>query len=185
MTAAEQHNPQLIMQRARTAMRQAQKKTVRRSYFPHFDLSLAYTQRENVMGNTMNDFFTAQVGFTLPLWFWRNQSKKVKEAELLIDESLSNYENSLKQIQGRIADLCLILEEREKRIQLYRQGILLQGRQNLDAAVTAYEVDKIDFLSLVDSQKQLFSDEIAFARLVSDYEIVKVQIEEVVGKTVF
>lgn len=184
-TIAEEHNPMLTIKEGRIAVRSAQRRLATRSYFPHFDLSVAYTQRENIMGTTMHDFFSAQVGFSLPLWFWRNQKNRTQEAQLRLEESLADYENTRSVVHQKVADLVILLEERAKRIQLYRDGILPQGRQSLDAAISAYTVNRVDFLTLLDTQKQYFDDEMAYARLAADHEITKAKLEEAVGKKLF
>ena len=184
-TIAEEHSPVLAMNRARIALQSAQKKLAGRSYFPHLDLSVAYTQREDMMGSTMHDFFSAQAGFSIPLWFWRNQRNKVKEAGLRLEESWANYENTRNMIHQKIADLVILLQEKKKRIQLYREGILPQGKQSLDAATSAYAVNKVDFLTLLNNQRRLFDDEMAYERLVADHEITKAKLEEAVGKRIF
>ena len=184
-TMSEKYSPMLAMKQARIAVESARRRLAGRSYFPHLDLSVAYTQREDIMGRTMHDFFSAQAGITLPLWFWRNQRNKTKEAGLRIEESRSEYENTRNKVHQTIADLIIILNEKSKRLSLYDKGILPLGRQSLEAALSAYSVNKVDFLALLDTQKRLFEDEMAYIRLASDHEIAKAKLEESVGKRIF
>ncbi len=179
------NNPMLAMKEAQIALSSAQKNLASRSYFPFLEISVSYTQRENVMGNTMHDFFSAQASFTLPLWFWRNHKNKVAEAQFTVEASQTDLENTIKTIQKKIADILLMLQEQEKRIVIYRDGILPQNEQSINAAFTAYTVDKIDFITLQNNQKMLFDDEMAYARLIADHEITKAKLEEAVGIRIF
>ncbi len=185
LALASDYNPMLAMKEAQIALSAAQNKLANRSYFPHLDISVSYTQREDIMGNTMHDFFSAQIGFNLPLWFWRNQKNKVQESQLNLEASRADQENTINGIQQKIVDLLILLQEKMRRIQLYRDGILPQGEQSLNAALTAYTVNKVDFMTLQNNQKMLFDDEMAYARLIADHEITKAKLEETIGIRLF
>ncbi len=182
---SSEHNPMLGMLNAEIAAASAKKRLEKRKYFPYMDLSVAYTQRESIAGRTMPDFFTAQAGFKIPLWFWRRQIKQVKESGLQINEKKAERENMLNGIHQKLFDLMISIDEKRKRIEIYEDGILPLGKQSLEADLSAYTVDKIDFFTLLNSQKQLFNDEMDYIRLMADHEIAKAQLEEVVGERLF
>jgi len=182
---AQEHNPTLAVMRAQIETATSMRKLAKKSYLPHFDFSVAYTQRENIMDRTMHDFFSAQVGVNLPLWFWRKQNKKVEEAGYRMTQAHEAWEAARNTVSLQIADLEIEREENERLIDLYRNAILPQGEQSLDAALTAYEVNKVDFLTLLTIQQRLFDDEMAYERVVANHEVVLAKIEEVVGKRVF
>jgi cobalt-zinc-cadmium efflux system outer membrane protein len=182
---SSEHNPMLGMLNAEIAAASAKKRLEKRKYFPYMDLSVAYTQRESIAGRTMPDFFTAQAGFSVPLWFWRRQIKQVKESGLQINEKKAERENLLNGIHQKLFDLMISIDEKRKRIEIYQDGILPLGKQSLEADLSAYTVDKIDFFTLLNSQKQLFNDEMDYIRLMADHEIAKAQLEEVVGERLF
>ena len=181
----EANNPTLKMMKARLAAASSLKGLAGKGYFPQIDVSVAYTQREDILDRTMHDFFTAQVGFSLPLWFWRNQKKKVEAAEHRIWQVKDELENARNMVRFDIADLEIQRNEKEKLIELYRDGILLQGEQSIRSALVAYQVNKVDFLTILNMQKRLFDDETAYERIRADREIILAKIEETVGKRLF
>lgn len=182
---AVQNNPMLNMIEAKIAVARSMKGLARKGYFPQFDFSVAYTQREDILDRTMHDFFTAQVGFSLPVWFWRNQKKKVEEAEQRIWQVNDELEQAKNMVGLDIADLEIQRTEKEKLIELYRDGILIQADQSLHSALAAYQVNKVDFLTVLNIQKRLFDDKMTYERFVADHEIILAKTEEVVGKQLF
>ncbi len=67
----------------------------RKSYWPDPNIQMAYGQRdEDPMGNDRDDFFSASISFSLPLWA-RNKQNAQLEASL----------DRLKAARARIEDL--------------------------------------------------------------------------------
>jgi cobalt-zinc-cadmium efflux system outer membrane protein len=180
-----EHNPMLGIMDAEIAAASARKRLTKRNYSPDLDITVAYTQREDIVGRIMTDFFTAQAGFSVPLWFWRRQINQVKASDMQINEKNAQRENMLNGIRQKLSDLMIQIDEIEKRIEIYKDEILPLGKQSLEADLSAYTVDKVDFFTLLNSQKQLFNDEMDYLRLIADYEITKAQLEEIVGERLF
>ena len=57
--------------------------------------------------------------------------------------------------------------------------------QSLAAAMSGYQVDRVDFLTLLDSQVKLFGFEIAYNHHTSEREKALAGLEAVVGKRLF
>jgi outer membrane protein TolC len=91
--------------------------------------------------------------------------------------------NSLKNtIQAGISDLLAQMERRRKLAELYKTGILPQARQSLESAVIGYRVNKVDFLTLLDSRVTLFQYEREYYDSIADYQVKRAQLEALVGK---
>lgn len=73
------------------------------------------------------------------------------------------------------------METANRSIRLYRQTLLSQARQALDAANTAYQVAQIDFLSFLDAQRTLLNLRIEEQRALRDYRQHLAQLEQAVG----
>ena len=69
-------------------------------------------------------------------------------------------------------------------IRLYRQTLLPQARQALDASNTAYQAAQIDFLSFLDAQRTLLNLRIVEQRALRDYRQHLAQLEQAVGMIV-
>ena len=73
------------------------------------------------------------------------------------------------------------METANRSIRLYRQTLLPQAQQALDAANTAYQAAQIDFLSFLDAQRTLLNFRIEEQRALRDYHQHLTQLEQAVG----
>ncbi|MDE0466638.1 MAG: TolC family protein [Candidatus Poribacteria bacterium] len=73
------------------------------------------------------------------------------------------------------------METANRSIRLYRQTLLPQARQALEAANTAYQAAQIDFLSFLDAQRTLLNLRIEEQRALRDYHQHLTQLEQAVG----
>ena len=73
------------------------------------------------------------------------------------------------------------METANRSIRLYRQTLLPQAQQALDAANTAYQAAQIDFLSFLDAQRTLLNLRIEEQRALRDYRQHLTQLEQAVG----
>ena len=73
------------------------------------------------------------------------------------------------------------METANRSIRLYRQTLLPQAQQALDAANTAYQAAQIDFLSFLDAQRTLLNLRIEEQRALRDYHQHLTQLEQAVG----
>ena len=73
------------------------------------------------------------------------------------------------------------METANRSIRLYRQTLLPQARQALDAANTAYQAARIDFLSFLDAQRTLLKLKIEELQALRDYRQHLAQLEQAVG----
>ncbi len=87
------------------------------------------------------------------------------------------------QIRLGIADSLARLERSRKLAQLYREGILPQAGNALEASMAAYRVGKVDFMSVLDSQMSQFNYEREYYDAVADHEMQLALLEGVVGTT--
>jgi cobalt-zinc-cadmium efflux system outer membrane protein len=154
----------------------------KREYFPDFSIAVAYTQREelqNGMGGV--DFFSGGVSLNIPLYFWRKQNKKVQESKYSKQSVEENYISIQNQIFFELENKLTETRKNEKLVDLYKTGIIPQASQSLKSAMTGYQTDKIDFLTLLNNQMTLYNYELEYYRVLSDYNKNIVELEFIVG----
>ena len=64
---------------------------------------------------------------------------------------------------------------------LFKDGIIPQATAALDSAVAGYQVNKVDFLTLLNNQITLFKYEIEYFKTLTKHETKLAEMEEVVG----
>jgi len=178
---ADENRPLLKGNRALVEKAQAGMKLAKKEYLPDFNLAFEYMQRDPAMGSDGADMYALGLTFNLPVQRSRRQAAVAEsnaEARMAAEE-LSSLKNG---INEGISDLLAQLERRRKLAELYKTGIIPQARQSLESAVIGYRVNKVDFLTLLDSRVTLFNYEKEYFDAISDYQMKKAQLEALVGK---
>ena len=152
------------------------------SYLPDFSLGVAYTQRNDLAnGMIMHDFFSAEVKLNLPIWFFRKQSKLVEEKQYAAKSIQEKFQQIKNQVSFQIEDNYQELQKHSTLLELYRTGIIPQASQSLNAALAGYQVDKVDFLTLINNQMTLFNYELEYYRVLAEHEKTMAKLEAAVG----
>jgi cobalt-zinc-cadmium efflux system outer membrane protein len=157
----------------------------RREYLPDLAFSVSYRLREAVTGDPVRgvDFFSASVGVNVPLYFWSKQSKKVEEKESELKSARFKYEQMTNQVKLAVSRLFYSLARYQEQVQLYETAILPQAKASLESARSGYTVDKVDFLTLLNSQTTLYNYQIAYHQALSLYFSTVAKLEEMVGRS--
>lgn len=151
-----------------------------KDFYPDFNVSLEYMQREPVMGNGGYDMYSLGVTFNLPLQRARRHAA-VAEANSEITMAAEEVQNLKNSINYGVTDLLAQLERRRKLLELYKSGIIPQASQTLESATINYRVNKVDFLTLLDSLMSLFNYEREYYDSLADYGVKRAQLEALVG----
>ncbi|HEY5514066.1 MAG TPA: TolC family protein [Geomonas sp.] len=155
-------------------------KLAQKEFYPDFNVSLEYMQRDKTMGDEGLDMYSLGVTFNLPVQQSRRHAMVAEsdsEARMATDE-MDGLRNT---IDSGVSDLLAKLEKREKLVTLYKTGIIPQAEQSLESATIGYRVNKVDFLNLLDSRMTLFNYERQLYESQAEYMMTVAQLEAVVG----
>jgi cobalt-zinc-cadmium efflux system outer membrane protein len=182
---ATDSNPALQGMESTVRAAQSSHRLARREYLPDFAFSVGYRVREEVPGDPVRgvDFFSASVGVNVPLYFWSKQKKKVEEKESELKSARFKYEQMGNQVKLAVSQLFYSLARYKEQVQLYGSAILPQARASLESARSGYQVDKVDFLTLLNSQTTLYNYQIAYHQALSSYFSTVARLEEMVGRS--
>lgn len=150
--------------------------------YPDFSIGLAYTQRDELQNGMKGyDFVSGMFNVRIPLYFNKKQDKKVQEMQITrtsMEYRYQDVENSIEQmLQQSLTDL----EKNRRLIDLYETGILPQAEESLESSLAGYQTDKVDFLSLLDSELTLFNLRLDYYRIVADYHKSVADLEALTG----
>ena len=184
-TAIEQR-PMLNAMEERLHSLRAAEDLARKEYRPDFDVSLGYRQRsfdrDPVEGS---DFVSAGVMLNLPIYRGRKQDQKLLETRARLRAAETEHHDHLQQVKTRVHQLCVDIAMHGEQVALFKTAIIPQADQSLASAITAYQVDRVDFLTLLNNQVTLFNFEIDYYRHLTDYERKLAELEAVVGARLF
>ena len=148
-----------------------------------FDFKLAYGQRDDGPLGRRADMVTAMVAINLPLWYKTKQERKVAESQKDIQASKDQLTAMTNEIRFMIGERLTEIERTEKQIELLKTGIIPLATLSLDSAISSYRVNKVDFITMLDTLMTLFKYEIQYYRLLSEHGKNIAEIETAVGKS--
>jgi len=175
---AIEDNPMLKALKQEIAARRKNVELAKRDYLPDFSLKFAYGQRDDRL-----DMYTGMIEMSLPIFIQSKQERKVAEGYADVRSAQAKYDSVQNEILYMIADMGSMVQRLERKNELYRTGIIPQARLQIDTAMSAYMVNKADFMTLLDSRMKLYRYELEYHDALTEYEKSLAALEAVVGKT--
>ena len=176
---AMHESPLLREREAMIAAQAARAELARRESRPDVELSVQYGQR-----NGYADMVTAMISLPLPLQSRRRQGAlaAAESSELASQEAERMAHRN--EIRAEIARLHAVLERERTQLALYSRSIIPQGRAALTSGTTGYQVGKVEFLTVLESQATLFTYETEYFRMLTDFATTLAELERIVGKEI-
>jgi cobalt-zinc-cadmium efflux system outer membrane protein len=174
---AIEENPMLKALKQEIAARRKNIELAKRDYLPDFNLKFAYGQREDRL-----DTYTGMIEMNLPIFIQSKQERKVAEGYADVRSAQAKLDSAQNEILYMIADMGSMVQRLERKNELYRTGIIPQARLQIDTAMSAYMVNKADFMTLLDSRMRLFRYELEYHDALTEYEKSLAALEALVGK---
>ncbi len=185
--AALNNRPQVKSLASLVNKAQASRSLAKKESYPDFNLSAEYMFREPITTGMTTDpgynMFSVGLSFNLPI---QQQKRRAMVAESTFETTMATEElNALKNsISYTINDILAQLDRRRQQVELYSGGIIPQSEQSLESALISYRVNKVDFLTLLDSRMNLFNYERELYESKAEYMMKIAQLEAVVGSDV-
>jgi cobalt-zinc-cadmium efflux system outer membrane protein len=178
---AYENRPQIKSLAALIGKGEADLKLADKDFYPDFNVFAEYMQRNPIMGTGGDDMYSIGVSFNLPVQrSKRHAAVAESDSEIrMAREELNSLKNS---IDFGVSDLLAQLEKRRKLVELYKTGIIPQADQALESATINYRVNKVDFLTLLNSQMTLFNYQREYYDSLADYQVKRAELEALVGK---
>ena len=157
--AAIEHRPELAALRQQIATTQDESHLARMASKPDFTLGAGYMLMPT--GSTYRNAYMAEFSMNLPRWNrdrHRNEAKQADAATAVTQSELDMRSNAVF-LEVRQAQIDVLAAE--KRVKLYRDTLLPQADAAFKAATAAYQNNRAEFASLIDSQNMLLDIETA------------------------
>jgi outer membrane protein TolC len=156
--AAPRQRPQLLALQKLVEKNNASIELMRKEYNPDFDVRLQYGQRENMPdGAKRPDMVSLVVAINLPIWGKDKIDPRIAEARSMREQASSMYRTQELEVFAKLRQQAAIAEQSRKSAELYDTAILPQARLAVESSLSAYRVNRVDFLTLLDSQMNLYS----------------------------
>jgi len=145
-------------------------------YLPDFKIKLLQREMRTTGLNGWNFSLMAD----LPIWFWRKTSvvdSSGKERE----QAKAKYENLSNKVRFEVQDAYVMVDSAKRLSILFKDKIIPQAKQALRSATIAYESDKVDFLTLINSQKTLEQSRLKYFQAFAELGKSLAELERVIA----
>ncbi|UJP05804.1 MAG: TolC family protein [Nitrosomonas sp.] len=181
--AALLQRPRLLALKSLIARSDKMLDLTKKDYYPDFTPRLMYGQRDSRLdGSGRADEVSFTVTMNLPVWRKSKLEPRVSEALALRDQALSLHQAQINEIAATLRQQLAIAEQSYKSAQLYQATILPQARLTVESSLSAYQVNRVDFLTLLDNQMTVFDYETSLVTAIAGYHKALAEIELLVGK---
>ncbi len=161
---AEAKSPEL--QEARLARERAAMEVAlaKKAFSPDFVVQVGYGNRGQLPMT-----WSAGVGVTLPVWTGSKQKPLQLDAEGR-ERAAKAAEEALKvRLTGKTRERLVRLKQLAREARIDMEGILVQDRLAVDAALASYTTGSVPFISVLEALGTLFADRRAAVSRVADY----------------
>jgi cobalt-zinc-cadmium efflux system outer membrane protein len=151
---------------------------------PDFNAGAFYGQRQFIMpdGTKALDMVGIQFGMTLPIWTKRKQNPLIEVSNIEIKKSKYQLEAMQNEISLMIHHAVIEADKDDRLNKLYDKQLLPQASENLNAGITGYQENKIDFMTLIDNFILLYHYRVESAKIEADYMKAIAELEMLTGQ---
>ncbi|MBI5418898.1 MAG: TolC family protein [Deltaproteobacteria bacterium] len=168
---------------ARILKGEASIEMARREYYPDFEVSASYMQRDAMPdGTSRSDMFSSMVLVNLPIWRTQKLDPFVREMTAEREMARRELANLDLEASNAIGKSLATIEKSSSVAVLFRTTIIPHAETNFETTLAAYRVGKVDFPALLDTITNLLSFRKDYHETVGDLNMEKARLGAVVGK---
>lgn len=175
-------NPALARMKSMIEAKQKEHGLAKLGYYPDFRVRFAYGQRDNSLEMERRDMLTGMVEVNLPIFYKSKLNPKIAGALADIRSAEAQYGSMKNEVLFMVSNMASMLGRSERQLELYKSGIIPQASMQIQSAMSAYTVNKADFMTLLDSQMTLYRYELEYHGALTEYEKNLAALEAAVGK---
>ena len=176
--AATQSRPDLYAAGARIRAEQANLALACKEYYPDVNLVAKY---DGFMPENMRP--AVGMDINVPIRFAR-RSAAVCEAENRVAQRSAEYQERLDQVRYEVQTGLDRAAQSRQVVHLYEEKILPAAQRSLDSALANYTGGKLDFLRLLDAERQLYGQREMYYQAIAEYHRRMAELERAVGEPV-
>lgn len=157
----------------------------RKDYYPDVTVSLEAVDTGEAMNRATPDSgkdpVAVGISFNLPIW-WSKYDAGVREAKYRWDAAARDLAEKQNDLTARLAVVLYQLRDAERRIDLYKNGLIPKAQQALQVSLKNFETGLGGYLDVIDAQRMLLEFELAYERAEADKAQRLAEVERLVGR---
>jgi outer membrane protein TolC len=176
MALAVERRPRLRAARERVQAAEAAYRLARRELYPDLMLGASYGQRP-----AFDDMASLMIGIRIPLWARSRHLPMRKEMEAMQAMADAEARDLYNETFAALAEFRAQAVRSQNLARLYATAIVPQAQASVDAALAAYRVGRVDYMSLVENQMTVNRYRTESVRLAAAYHKAVAEVEALVG----
>jgi cobalt-zinc-cadmium efflux system outer membrane protein len=164
---------------------QSRLELAKKDFYPDFTLGTAYSFRQNTPnGQSRSDFASVQLSMTLPIYTDRKQAKAVDQRQSELLKERYALDEAQRKIQTEISTSLALYRGNREQFDLLKNSILPLAQQNVTVSLTAYQVGKTNFQSVILAKNAWFEYQNQYWQTLAEAHQALAQLAAAVGKEV-
>jgi outer membrane protein TolC len=117
----------------------------------------------------------------IPLWKKTRQDKKLAATQLSYQAAKESYQNLANSLPHKIDALVTDIRNLRKNYRLITDALVVQAEQWARSSLTAYEVGKVNFNTMINAQIRLLRFELQSENYLFSLYVKRAELEELLG----
>lgn len=180
---SEKSRPRLAERKNAIDAAQSRLELAEKDYYPDFTVGTAYAFRQNTPeGQSRSDFASVQLSMTLPIYTGRKQAKAVNQRQSELLKERYALDEAHREIQTEINAALALYQGSLEQFELLKNDMLPLAQQNVAASLSAYQVGKADFQSVIQAQNAWFDYQTQYWQALAEAHQALAQLAAAVGR---
>ena len=151
--------------------------------WPDFQVGLAYADRRgNDARGSRADFLSVMFSLNLPLYASHKQDKALSQRQHERQTERSRFSDTLRSIETDIGRHVAAYQAAREQALLLREEIIPQAEQTVASMLAGYEVNKVDFLNVINGQIMLYNASIEYWNAMAEAKQALAMLAATVGE---
>ncbi len=140
-----------------------------RDRWPDPEIGLMYGQRSDQGDMEVPDMVGAEIMFRIPIFAGSKENRLASASRTEARATRTRREGRANELRGEARGALAAARQQRELIRLYEEEIVPRARRNLESATGSYQAGSVDFLTLLDAQVQLQTQQLEALRARAAY----------------
>ena len=178
--ASSNSNPDLELRSAQVKKTEVVLTSAQKEHKPDFNVQYVWQHT----AEQFRDYYMLSFGVRVPIYRRRKQRPELAQAVEELSRSRREYEAQVQQSYFDIRDQFLQAETSARVLRMYREGLIPQAAGTFKAGLAAYEANRQDFETLLNSFLDVLRLDEEYWRTLLDHETAVARLEQITGPNV-
>ncbi len=162
--------PILDVERERVEAARLRMDVAKKDSYPDFTLGAGYGFRDgtDATGRDLPDLASFRFSINLPIYSSSKQSKLYEQRSSDYFGRKHAFNESVRSVDAAISRNYAYYQAARDQVSLYGKAIIPQARQTVSAMLSAYQVNQVDFLNVLNTQITLYNAQISYWEALSN-----------------